>query len=103
MAKAISSAAPPYAVTIWVDHVNLYMEIPAKDGGIPYIACYALSEGGLSKALSMMREAHNKSVPLGGDYKIPFNPMIRKASINNFSADQRDAAREILRKMGITG
>ena len=101
MAKLANSAAPPYAATIWIDHMNLYMELKAVDGGPPYIATYALSEGGLSKALRMMHDLHVTNTPLGGNYQIPFNPMIKKASINNFSADQREAARAVLRKLGI--
>lgn len=101
MAKALLSAAPPYAVTMWMDRTHLYMEIPATNGP-PYIATYALNEGGLSKALSMMRDVWVANLPIEGDYTIPFNPMIKKVEINDFSQDQRAAAREVLRKMGIT-
>lgn len=101
MGKPAPSAAPPYAANMWMDHHSIYMEIPAVDGGPPYIAAYSCTEGGLSKALAMMRNLYMAAEPLGGNYTIPFNPMIKKASINNFSADQREAAREVLRKLRI--
>lgn len=100
-AKAAPSAAPPYAATMWMDHTNIYMEIAAKDGGPPYIATYSCTEGGLSKALAMMRDLFMAAQPIGGRYTIPHNPMIKKANINNFSEAQREAARLALRKAGI--
>lgn len=103
MARAANSAAPPYAATMWMDHSNIYLEIPAIDNGPPYIAAYACTEGGLSKALGMMRELYQKSQPLGGTYTIPNNPMIKRGNINNFSPAQREAARKVLKKLGIGG
>ena len=101
MATHSKSAAPPYACTMWMDHTSIYLEIPGKGDAPPYITAYSLTEGGLTKALGMMRDLWAKAQPPGGRYRIPHNPMIRKANIKNFSAEQREAAREALKKVGI--
>lgn len=100
--KAAPSARPPYAITVWCDHHSIYTEIPATNGGQPYIQSWPLTEGGLSRALGQMRELFVKDQPLGGDYRIPLNPLIKQATgINNFSVEQRQAARDILRKLKV--
>lgn len=102
MANKAPSARPPYAVIMWCDHHNIYSEIPASAGGQPYIQSWSLTEGGLSKALAQMRELFVKDQPLGGDYRIPLNPLIKQATgINDFSVQQRATARDILRKLKV--
>lgn len=97
-----NTGRPPYAVVMWCDHHSIYSEIPASNGGLPYIQSWPLTEGGLSKALAQMKELFVKDQPLGGDYRIPLNPLIKQATgINNFSVDQRAAARDILRKLKV--
>lgn len=98
-ASAASSGRPAWAVCAWSDNNAIYIEIPAKSG-IPYISKFALSEGGLSKALSLMRSLHRTIEPLGGNYQIPLNPGIKKAQ--TFSEDSRKATREILKRLKIT-
>ena len=101
-AKSACSAHPIYAITCWCDATSIYTELPAVNGGQPYIQSWPLTEGGLSKALAQLRDLHRQAEPLGGNYKIPFNPLLRKADINNFSEDQRRSARDVLRKLKIT-
>lgn len=98
-ASAASSARPAWAVTAWTDNNAVYIELPSKTG-VPYIQKFALSDGGLSKALSLMRSLHRTIEPLGGDYQIPLNPGIKKAQ--TFSEDSRKATREILKRLKIT-
>jgi len=101
-ATLASSARPLWAITVWCDNTHIFTELPSVNGGAPYIQKYALTEGGLSKAISLMRDLYAKHQPLGGDYTIPLNPLIKHAQgINNFSPDQRQAARDILRKLKV--
>ncbi len=60
MTTALKSGRPPWAVTIWTDEANIYVEFPTKTG-TPYIAKYSLSEGGLSKALHFMMQRHREA------------------------------------------
>lgn len=92
---------PPWAVTMWADDEAIYLEIPAKDGP-PFIQRYLKTEGGLSKALALMVTTHRKHQPKGGSYKI-VNSFTRKSTINDFTQDQRETARAILRKHGLIG
>lgn len=100
MADALTTARPPHAVVMWCDRGFIYTELPATNGGLPYIQKHSLTEGGLSKALAMMRDLYAKHQPLGGDYNIPLNPLIRVAP-NSFSSDQRSAALDALRKLKV--
>jgi len=54
MSNKSHTGRPPWAVTAWVDTTAVYIELPMKAGGQPYIVTYPLSEGGLAKALSFM-------------------------------------------------
>ena len=101
-ASKSNTGRPPYAVVMWCDHTNIYTEIPASNGGLPYIQSWSLTEGGLTKALAQMKDLFVKDQPVGGNYQIPMNPLVKQATgINNFSADQRSAVRDILRKMKV--
>lgn len=100
MANSAPTARPPHAVTMWCDNTHIYTELAATSGGQPYIQKHALTEGGLSKALAMMKDLYAKHQPLGGDYRIPFNPLI-KPDPNTFTTDQRGAALTALRKLGL--
>lgn len=53
------SAAPPNAVKMWMDDRAIYVELPLSPGyesTLPCILRFAISEGGLSKALNILRE-----------------------------------------------
>lgn len=92
MTTAALSARPVYAVTMWCDFTNIYVELPVS-GGPPYITKYALTEGGLSKALATMRDLHAKAN--ASDFIMPIHPLLMK----NSSAPQRDNALAVLRKL----
>lgn len=102
MTTLAPSAAPPNAHLCWVDDVNVYIEIKSKSA--PYIAKFALSEGGLSKALNMLRESHKAFKVNGGTYKIPepdVTKIVRGKAQPKVSEDQRESARNVLKKMKI--
>src|SRR6185503_8957001 len=92
-----TSARPPWAVTTWVDSSNIFIEVPYKDNP-PLVLKYALSEGGLAKALALMIETHVKHQPRGGTTKI-VNAITRKATLTDFDKDMRAEARNVLKKL----
>ncbi len=99
-ATSASSARPPWAITCWADDHSIFTEVPAVSGP-PLIQKYALTEGGLSKALDFLRAFHRQSQPTGGDYKITLQANIKRSSPAGSDA-QREKAREILKRLKIT-
>src|SRR5215831_5186073 len=49
---------PPHAVTCWCDDRNVYVELPTK--GQPYIQRFPITEAGFHKALSALKDIHDK-------------------------------------------
>lgn len=47
------SAAPTNAVMCWTDDRSVYVEVPGPEGGAVF--AFPLHEGGLSKALNLLR------------------------------------------------
>lgn len=83
---------PPHAVIIWCDEASLYIEVPSKQGP-PAIISFRLSEGGLGKALDIMRGARDKS-------RTKYSPPRRRRS-TKFTDEQLDRASSILKKSGM--
>jgi hypothetical protein len=54
------SARPINPLTMWADHLNIYVELP---GAMPCIMRFPISEAGLWKALTMLR---NQRYDFGG-------------------------------------
>lgn len=94
------SGRPTWAITCWADDVAVYVELPCKDGP-PYITKYALTEAGLSKALSLMRELHRKAQPAGSSYSAPIHPKTKYDAKGEFTKDQRASARNVLKRLKI--
>lgn len=96
--EVASTGRPAYARYTWSDENSIYLEVPGQHG--PCIIAYPLNEGGLSKALALMRDARKKSDP---------NVYVRPGVVagykpkGNFDEAQRERAREILKKLRITG
>ena len=101
MTTYAKSGKPAYAVSMWADFRNIYLELPCISGP-PYIQSFPLNEGGLSKALGLMRNARDKS----GE---AYSPQVRHPLVNakrtkgSFSEGQREAARAALRKLNLIG
>lgn len=92
---------PPHAITCWVDDTHVYTAIPALVGP-PLIQRYALTEGGLSKALSILRVQRKEALRRGGiEPARKGAPAVRKADPVKGTPEQREAALAILKKMGI--
>lgn len=97
------SYRPPYAVTCWVDDGAIHIEIPSKDPSLPpYIQRYSLSEGGLAKALAAMKAGYKAYKDTGRVFSpISRTPKRKHHSADAFSDNQREAARAILKRMGL--
>lgn len=96
---AATSFRPAYAITMWVDTRYVYCEIPAKDpANPPLVMKYAKTEGGLTKALSLMATRAAEAGPSGLHY---IEPATKITKASTFTEDQRVKARDVLRKMGL--
>lgn len=101
MAKLDPNGIPLYAVSCWVDNLNLYVAMPVKDGP-PYITKHPTTEAALSKALSLCRDLYAKAQPTGGHYSFSDNhPIIKRQTFTNSSPEDRAAAAKVLRRLGL--
>jgi len=108
---------PPHAVTMWTDGRDIYVALPMTKGGTPFITRYSLSEGGLSKALEVLkakakevltptaaqpldltREAHERKFK---DQPVVKTTKAREKLLAETTQEQRDAAQALLRKLGL--
>lgn len=101
------SAAPPYALRVWCDNSSVYTEIPGKaPNGLPHVMAFALSEGGLSKCLNLLRgkntSFHSRTEVAGEPmhYTIPpVQPSNRRALAG--TEVQRAHAQAVLKRLGV--
>jgi len=110
MAQMTNSFRPPWAVTIWSDDNNIYVEMPMKDTSLPpYIMKLPFSEGGLQQALYLLRRPKEEIKPTYGlDYTkaaaqhptIKHSPS-REKLLKETTESQREMARRVLEKLGI--
>lgn len=95
---------PSHAVIMWSDDNWIYVALPVKDN-VPYICKFAFTEGGLSKALYVLRNARKKvlpshvtmSEPLPKGYIAGNHPKLKKPA-PKISEEQRAKALEIVRR-----
>jgi hypothetical protein len=85
--------APPWAVTAWADDRSVYIELPAK-AGPPVVLAFSLTEGGLGKALALMRSCH-------AEVKCATAATRPRSRPGQFSEGQLTVASTILRKLGM--
>lgn len=101
MTTSAPSGAPPYARQVWADHSNLYLEIPSTNPAeAPYIMKFGKTPSGLSAALNVVSSAFIASQPAPGYSPFP-SRQPSKPGINDFTAKQREAAHEVLKKLGL--
>lgn len=100
MTTLAPSAAPTHAIRVWQEGLDLFAEIP---GDPPYVMRLSLTEAGLTKALRLLRTRY-KAAPRGS-YKLPQAPpglpRPKQPAPTKASEEQRQAARAVLRKMGM--
>lgn len=105
MTKAAKTFKPPWAVTAWLDAGHVYIELPTTEGP-PYIQRYSLTEGGLSSALTAMKDLYNREIRLRPSFPVyktfekfkPKQPTI-KAKSSRFTPEQKQAALDVLKRM----
>ena len=106
MTHGAPEAKPAYAVTMWSDDNWIYVELPVSDS-IPYICKFAFTEGGLSKALHVLRTARTKALPSSfslsdkapsGHIARITHPRIKKPPPKS-TEQQRANAKEVLKRL----
>lgn len=97
-ASVAKSAAPPYAIKVWADALNIYAEIPSINS--PYVATFRLSEGGLNSILNLLGAKHSTE-GAGMVYTIPPQNLSKIVDKDGSSELQRANARDVLRRRGI--
>lgn len=97
-----SSAAPPNALRMWTDGTRIYIELPGSPGNDPYITAYLYSEGGLSKALSLLGQ-HRVDYDYLGTVPQSYRKRWSGADTKPTYGDskQHASAEATLRRMGI--
>lgn len=95
-ASRAKSAAPPYACLMWADELNVYAQIAGTNG--PYVARFSRSEGGVAQALHHMGAMHieHSGVPF---HRAEIPP--KALTVKGLTQNDREAARDVLKKIGI--
>lgn len=96
-ATVLPSAAPPWAIRVWSDDINVYAEIGSVNG--PCVVAYRRSEAGLSQCLQTLGAAH--SVEGGGQPYLRPAVIAKKLIADGITQPDLDAARVALQEMGI--
>jgi len=96
-AEVLPSAAPPYAIKVWADAVNVYAEVPSLNQ--PCVLAFRLSTGGLSQILDLLGAKHRQE-GAGEPY---LRPAYVAKTLMREGLTQRDLdkAREALKNLGI--
>lgn len=112
MGQLDTNPIPPYAITMWTNDIEIFVALPMRDGGTPYIMSFALNEGGLTKALELLRQRPKEVIKPTLDQpanytKPPMQPQVRPMGKvreklhSETTPEQRDAAQALLRKLGL--
>lgn len=112
MAKLDPDPIPKWAVTIWENGSDIFVALPMKVGGTPYIMKYPRSEAGLASAMRVLCaqrpvEAPRPSLEASANYTPPKDqPMVRKSKaherlVAETTPEQRQAAADLLRRLGL--
>lgn len=95
--QTAATARPAWAKYTWCDENAIYIELDGQHG--PCVLKYPFTEGGLGKALHLMRDQHKKHD----------SPIYQAQGVNaaykpkgDFNEASREKAREILRRLKIT-
>lgn len=91
------SAAPPYAVKVWMDDNSIYAEVPSLNA--PCVISAPITEGGLSKILAVLGAKH-QSEAAGIAYE---RPAVVAKAMQKEGLTQKDLelARASLKSLGI--
>lgn len=109
MGQLDANPVPPHAITMWLTDHDIIALLPMKEGGPAYMMKFPLNEGGLMKALELLRERkHEVLSPLEAQalFSPPRHPPQVKLSkaqerlYGETTPEQRNAAQSLLRKLG---
>lgn len=98
---------PRWALTLWVAEGSILVEMPTAYDE-PYYLKYPLTEGGLSKALNLLKFQHRECTRRGprtiknnaGDVLGTKHPIKRPITAGT-TQENRDRIKEILKKRGL--
>lgn len=94
----MTHSLPPHAIPCWCDDTHIFVALPTKDAANPhYVMSFSLTEGGLSKALGLLRQHTKAPLPSFGKAKAP--TVVRSTVVA--TVGQRTDARAALRKVGL--
>lgn len=107
---------PPWAITMWLSNHDIIAALPMSKGGPCYLMKLPLSEGGLAKALNLLRErkaevlspleAAEMQLLLASSTPADHPPQVKLTKVqeklhSETTQAQRDRARVLLEKMGL--
>ena len=96
-ATVLPTAAPPRAIKVWADAVNIFAEVPSLNA--PCVIAFRLSEGGLMQVLHLLG-AKLKDEGGGQPYLRPV-VIAKKLIQDGITQPDLDAARAALLELGI--
>lgn len=106
-----TSPIPQWAVQCWATETDIFVALPMTQGGIPYIAKFPKSEGGLAQALAVLcarrPEVPKPSASAPANYTHPpRQPQVRRSKAEEklraeTTEAQRETARKLIAKMGL--
>lgn len=107
MTSALTTARPPTAAIAWATADAIFVEIPHKNGGPPFIIRHRRSVSGLAAALNVLVEHADPQLLRHSDMnrghpaiKTVEAPKPPKTTATWATDSQRERTRELLRKMG---
>lgn len=110
MGQLDTSPIPPHAITLWLTDHDIVAMLPMKSGGTPYLIKFPLNEGGLMKALELLRERKHEVLSpteAAALYEPPkHQPQVQVSArrarfLSETTQEQRDAAQALLLKLGL--
>lgn len=111
MANLDTDCIPPYAITCWTNDREIFVAMPMTSGGTPFIISFPLNEGGLTKALEVLRKRPKEVVlptaAAPANYTKPATqPQVRVSKHQErlyaeTTPEQRTSAMELLKKLGM--
>ena len=95
--EVASTGRPPNAISVWADNRSIYIEMAGMHG--PYITAFSRDSIGLAKLLDLL---FAKSKEYSGEVYVRPGVVAGYKPKGDFSESQRERARELLKKLGIT-
>jgi len=92
-----ATGRPANAISIWADNRSIYVELSGQHG--PYITVYTRDSIGLSRILELL---FARTKEYSGEVYIRPGVVEGYKPKGDFNEAQRERAREVLKKLGIT-